>query len=86
VTLDQVAEFAEIYPADYAKCRGSPGYLLSACRRQRAESAEGAEPPQGKPHAARQRASSSDRVVEHITRAQRGDDRTLDAEGFRIVG
>lgn len=86
VTLDQVAEFAEIYPADHAKCRGSPGYLLSACRRQRAESAEGAESPQGKPHAARQRASSSDRVVEHITRAQRGDDRTLDAEGFRIVG
>lgn len=84
VTLDQVLEFARLYPADHAKCRGSPGYVLSACRRQRAESVDPA--PQGNPHAARHRPSSSDRVVEHVLRAQRGDDPTLDAEGFRIPG
>lgn len=40
VTLDAIAEFADLYPADHPKCRGSPGYVLSAARRQHAETAE----------------------------------------------
>lgn len=37
VTLATVIEFAELYPSDHHKCRGSPGYVLSAARRQQAE-------------------------------------------------
>lgn len=38
VTVDHITEFAELYPADHAKCRGSAGYVIGAARRQLAES------------------------------------------------
>lgn len=40
VTLAHVAEFSDLYPAEHPKCRGSPGYVLAACRRQLAQPAE----------------------------------------------
>lgn len=40
VTADEVAEFADLYPPTDPKSRGSPGYVLGAARRQRAENAD----------------------------------------------
>lgn len=54
ITCEAVLEFAELYPADHAKCRGSPGYVLSAARRQLAEQTEHAR---GGTHANRHPAS-----------------------------
>jgi hypothetical protein len=59
VTLEHIAELAQVYPATHAKCRGSPGYLLAAARRQRAENVEPATPVSRGTHATSTRSGQS---------------------------
>ena len=85
VTVDQLLELAQIYPPSHPKSSGgSAGYVIAAARGQLAQPADQIQ--QGTHHAAAQRPSSVDRIVGHVSSARRGEDRTLDAEGFRVTG
>lgn len=70
VTLDQLLEFAEVYPAAHPKCRGSPGYVIGAARRQRQS------PPgdvSGSPPHASRRKSAAERVLSKACAAEERD-------------
>lgn len=71
VTPDRIAEFAEIYPPDHAKCRGSPGYVISAARRQLADTADPISP--GTPREPHRRLSAVERVRANVEAAERRD-------------
>lgn len=90
VTLKRLVGFADLYPADHPKCRGSPGYVISAARRQLAETVEpmtpGAPNDRARTPTQPRRGAAVDRVFAAIADAQSGRDDTLDAEGFRRTG
>lgn len=71
VTPDRIAEFAELYPADHSKCRGSPGYVISAARRQLADTADPISP--GAPREPHRRLSAVERVRANVEAAERRD-------------